>query len=249
MNKTDIILVVAMAVALIGMIICQKKQNAFPLAKPLALVLTLVVAVCGIIFIHGMLGGNSKQIQNNEFKFYASQMYVMAKYAKDNFDAKSALVIMDEGYKNDPRTELVIEQCKQFIPNVEYGTLEVPAGMASLNERMRASHFDAFTNQYPNVDVIITMIGIPRDYAKCNVIKDRQAKQGPVLLMIGYAETRGLPKLIAADTIPALVTIRNGAQFNENPPPTSMEDTFGVRYEMVTKENLNDYKNVIGLGM
>ena len=67
--------------------------------------------------------------------------------------------------------------------------------------------------------------------------------------MIGYAETRGLPKLIAADTIPALVTIRNGAQFNENPPPTSMEDTFGVRYELVTKENLNDYKNVIGLGM
>ena len=249
MNKTDIILVVAMAVALIGMIICQKKQNAFPLAKPLALVLTLVVAVCGIIFIHGMLGGNSKQIQNNEFKFYASQMYVMAKYAKDNFDAKSALVIMDEGYKNDPRTELVIEQCKQFIPNVEYGTLEVPAGMASLNERMRASHFDAFTNQYPNVDVIITMVGIPRDSAKCKVIKDRQAKQGPVLLMIGYAETRGLPKLIAADSIPALVTIRTGAQFNENPPPTSMEDTFGVRYELVTKENLNDYKNVIGLGM
>ena len=46
-----------------------------------------------------------------------------------------------------------------------------------------------------------------------------------------------------------LVTIRNGAQFNENPPPTSMEDTFGVRYEMVTKDNLKDYQNVIGLGM
>ena len=104
MNKTDIILVVVMAVALIGMIVCQKKQSSFPLAKPLALVLTLVVAVCGIIFIHGMLGGNSKQIQNNEFKFYASQMYMMAKYAKENCDAKSALVIMDEGYKNDPRT-------------------------------------------------------------------------------------------------------------------------------------------------
>ncbi len=249
MNKVDVILVVAMVVALIGMVICQKKQNTFALAKPFALVLTLVVAVCGIIFIHGMLGGNSKQIQNNEFKFYASQMYVMAKYAKETFDAKSALVIMDEGYKNDPRTELVISCCKEFIPKVEYGTLEVPAGMVSLNERMRASHFDAFTNQYPDVDVIITMVGIPRDFAKCKVIKDRQAKKGPILLMIGYPETRGLPKLIASETIPALVTIRNGAQFNENPPPTSMEDTFSVRYELVTKDNVKDYQDVIGLGL
>ena len=118
-----------------------------------------------------------------------------------------------------------------------------------MNERMRASHFDAFTNQYPDVDVITTMVGIPCDFANCKVIKDCQANRGPALLMIGNAETRGLTKLIANGTISALITIRFGAQFNDALPPSSMEDTFCVRYEIVTKDNLDEYKAVIGLGM
>ena len=32
-------------------------------------------------------------------------------------------------------------------------------------------------------------------------------------------------------------------------PAMPLLEEVGVRYEMVTKENLNDYKNVIGLGM
>lgn len=238
-----------MGVAFIGMIICQKKQNAFPAAKPLAMILTLVVAVFGIIFLQGMLGGNAKQIQNNEFKFYASQMYMAAKYAKENFDAKSALLILDESYKDDQRTEHVLECCKEFIPNVEYGTLEVPPAMVSLNERMRASHYDAFVTQYPNVDVVISLIGVPRDFPKSDFIKDRQKDKGPKLLLIGYGETRGLQKLIQNGAVNGIITIRNGAVFNETPPPSSMEDTFGVRYEMVTKDNLADYARVIGVGM
>ena len=168
----SVVCVTIMVVALIGMVICQKKQDSFPLAKPLALILTLVVAVFGIIFLQGMLGGNAKEIQNNEFKFYASQMHKAAKYAKENFDAKSALLIMDESHKDDPRTPLVLDCCKEFIPNVEYGTLDVPPAMMSLNERMRASHFDAFVTQYPNVDVVISMVGIPRDFPKSKFIKD-----------------------------------------------------------------------------
>ena len=213
------------------------------------MILTLVVAVFGIIFLQGMLGGNAKEIQNNEFKFYASQMHKAAKYAKENFDAKSALLIMDESHKDDPRTPLVLDCCKEFIPNVEYGTLDVPPAMMSLNERMRASHFDAFVTQYPNVDVVISMVGIPRDFPKSKFIKDCQAKRGPKLILIGYGETRGLQKLIATEAVAGLITIRNGAVFNENPPPSSLEDTFNVRYELVNKDNLEDYKSVIGVGM
>ncbi len=192
-----------------------------------------------------------RQIWDNEHKFFASQMYVMAKFAQEKFGAKSALIIMDEGFKGDPRTPLVVAQGKKFIPNVQYGTLDVPPAMVSLNERMRASHFNAFTDQYKDVDVIITMVGIPVDCKNCNVIKARMGNKEarPVVLMIGYPEMpRDLKKLVNDETIPALITVRKGAQYNDDPPPTSMEDTFKVRYEMVTKDNLQDYANVIGAG-
>jgi len=68
-------------------------------------------------------------------------------------------------------------------------------------------------------------------------------------ILIGYGETRGLQKLIATEAVAGLITIRNGAVFNENPPPSSLEDTFNVRYELVNKDNLEDYKSVIGVGM
>ena len=68
-----IVYIAVMVVALIGMIICSKKQNTLAAAKPLSMVLLVVVAVCGVMVLKNQFSsGSISSLRENENRFYVS---------------------------------------------------------------------------------------------------------------------------------------------------------------------------------
>ena len=63
-----VIAVVVMAFSLIGMIVCAKKQHTVAIAKPMAVILMVVVLICAVVILMktGVLGdqGTQRIIQN-----------------------------------------------------------------------------------------------------------------------------------------------------------------------------------------
>ena len=64
-----------MVIALIGMIICSKKQKTNPAMQPIAFVLFIVVVIGGIMLLRetGTFGGQESSLLKNEMACYAAQ--------------------------------------------------------------------------------------------------------------------------------------------------------------------------------
>ena len=122
-----VVYIALMVVALIGMIICSKKQNSVALAKPLSMVLLLVVAFCGVMVLKSQFSGGISSLRENENRFYVSQAFVVGDYVKGKFDAGKTLIIADPSYKADTRmTEFVEMMKKGSSGEVVIDTVELP---------------------------------------------------------------------------------------------------------------------------
>lgn len=254
MNAETVLIAVVMFLALVGMIICSKKQKASPAAQPIAIGLLVVVIVCGVLMLYktGIFGDNNNfmEIEN---RYYASQGHVVGEYVNKNFAGKKVLVIMDRGYEKNPRTEVLIEALKNGAgSNLEVTTDTLTLANARkgpegeefempLFETMTAKDFDAVLNKHKDVGVIVSTIGLPRDAKNMTLWRK---KDRPKLVLLSASDMRGYDGLIKEGLINAIVVVGPDAKFTEDAPPKDIQKTFDLRYVLIDAKNVDKYGNM-----
>ena len=248
------LLVVVMLASLVGMIVCNKKQNVMPTAKIIAMVLMVVVVVCGVLLMKEMdvFGGSTDSLRANEAKFFTSQGYVVGKFIGSGIGAGKVLLVAENGYENDTRLPQLAEAIKEGMGGGEVvmDTIVLPTNdpnmIEPLMERMSAKDFDALVAKHSDAKVILSMVGVPRDAARMKLFKDAMAGKGPALILVGYSEMPGMGTAIAKGAISAVVTVSPKAVFDEKPAPSDPQEAFNVRYVLVNKDNIQEYASLFG---
>lgn len=245
-----VVYIALMVVALIGMIICSKKQNTLAIAKPLSMVLLVVVAFCGVMVLKSQFSDGMTSLRENENKFYVSQAFVVGDYVKGKLDAGKILIIADPSYTVDQRmTEFVERMKKGSGGEVVIDTVDLPdtgEEMAEpVSERMRAKDFDAVIAKNSDAKVVVSLIGLPRDLKRLKALNSAKSGKGPALILLN-ADVPHLAQMIAAGMVTAAVTVSPKAVFNEEPAPSDEKAAFAVRYILVDKENIAENKGLFG---
>lgn len=245
-----VVYIAVMVVALIGMIVCSKKQNTLPVAKPLSMVLLLVVAFCGIMVLKGQFQDSTVTLRENENRFYMSQAFVAGDYVKANLAGGKVLIIADPSYKTDTRMTEFVEIMKEGSGGeVAIDTVDLPSNneeMAEpISERMKAKDFDAVIARNSDAKAVVTLIGLPRDLGNLKALKNCKSGKGPALILLN-ADVPQLGKMIAAGMVTAAVTVSPKAVFNEEPAPSDPKAAFAVRYILVDKNNIAENASLFG---
>jgi hypothetical protein len=108
---------VVMLIALIAMIVCAKKQDTVPAAKPAAIACMVVVMVCalGILIQTGMFGDYStSKIIANEMVYAKAGAYIPGKYIGEKFPGSKILFLVDDEKYNSRQKE-IIESFKEGL--------------------------------------------------------------------------------------------------------------------------------------
>ncbi|MBQ7394586.1 MAG: hypothetical protein IJV89_09605 [Lentisphaeria bacterium] len=245
-----VVYIALMVVALIGMIVCSKKQNTLAIAKPLSMVLLVVVAFCGVMVLKSQFSDGMTSLRENENKFYVSQAFVVGDYVKGKLDAGKILIIADPSYTVDQRmTEFVELMKKGSGGEVVISTVALPdtgEEMAEpVSERMRAKDFEKVIAENSDAKVVVSLIGLPRDLKNLKILNANKSGKGPALILLN-ADVPHLGQMIAAGMVTAAVTVSPKAVFNEEPAPSDEKAAFAVRYILVDKENIAENKGLFG---
>lgn len=252
----NVILVVVMLAALVGMIVCNK-QKSNPASQPIAMVLLLAVIACGGFFMYkmGIFGGNAGMdaLRTNENKFYASQGFMAGQELKSLAAAgKTVIVVEPTTAETDERIVGLVDQYKAGVGNpaaevvVEKLQVTMPAKPEEAPpffEIMRAKDFDALFAKYPDAKVVISTIGLPSDAPK---MKYWTAQKGPAFFLIGMPEMGGIGKLLTMGKLSGLISVGPKAKFNEDPAPENPAEAFAVRYVLINKNNVKEYAQIVG---
>ena len=259
-----VIAVVFMAVSLIGMIICAKKQNTSSIAKPMAVVLMAVVIISAVVLLMktGVLGDQGTQrIIANELTYAKAGYYMLGKQLAEKAPSANTLLIVEKTRANDLRTPALIQAFKDGaagklkIAATATPTVTWPEGkqpkpeemdMMPMNEMLKAKDYNDVISKYPDCNLIVSFIGLPNDVQNLNVWSmppDKMPKLG--LINCNY---QNLKTAIQSGAVLAVVGINPTAKFDEQPAPKEQKAAFDRRYILITPENVvqiaETYKNM-----
>ena len=259
MNGSMVLSGVVMVAALIGMIICSKKQKTNPGAQPIAIALLIVVIISGIYMLYknNIFGSSNASMIESENHFYASQGYTVGKFIAKNIPGAKVLVIENEDFEKSKREQAFLEALKEGMGknNVKAVALQIlnkpkrPAGMPEdmpmipVMEMMTSKDFDATIKANSDSNVIVSVIGLPRD-ASSMKLWSMSASTRPKLILVGSG-MGGSVKIgpaIKQGMISAIVTISPTAKFDDEGAPSAFEDAFKKRYILIDKDNVDKNK-------
>lgn len=234
---------VLMGIGLIGMIVCSKKQKSNPALQPVAFVLFLLVVAGAFMSLKNVFSGGTSEILNKEMAYAHSRGYVVGKYLASKAPGKKVLLIADNMYGQSKTGGSLIKGLKDG-----YGTDEIvidnvkPAKMSeemSIEEVMTPEDMDNLLAAHSDAGVVITTIGLPQKANRMKYFSQKGDKPVIFLLSSGMGGNK-LDKYIAKGEIAGGI-VNNlkadlRAEAKKNP-----EETFAIRYILVTKDNIKEY--------
>ncbi len=201
--------------------------------------------------------GNTSSMIKSENYFYASQGYMIGKFIKKNISNANVLLITNEGFKKSKRETAFIEAVKDGMGSESVKAVALtllnppkrPKGMPEdmpmmpITEMMTSKDFDFTIAANSGQNVIVSILGLPRDAVKMKLWK-MPAGTRPKLILIddGIGASIKLAPAISHGMISAVVTISPKAKFYDKDVPSSLEDAFKKRYILIDKSNLKDNK-------
>ncbi len=258
------IALVCMAIALIGMIVCAKKQSTVAIAKPMAVILMIVVIICAITILMktGVLGDQgTRKIIENELTYAKAGYFMLGKELAATAPNSKTLLIVEKSRANDERTPALIQAFKDgaagklTIAAMATPTVTWPEGrqpkpeemdMMPMNEMLKAKDYNDVINKHPDCNLIVSFIGLPMDVEELNVWTLPPEKR-PKLGLINCAY-HNLKNAIKSGVVVAVVGINPTAKFDEQPAPRDPKAAFERRYILITPENVvkisETYKNM-----
>jgi hypothetical protein len=258
------IALVCMAIALMGMIVCAKKQSTVAIAKPMAVVLMVVVIICAVTILMktGVLGDQGTQkIIANELTYAKAGYFMLGKELAATAPNSKTLLIVEKTRANDERTPALIQAFKDGaagklnITAMVTPTVTWPEGrqpkpeemdMMPMNEMLKAKDYNDVINKHTDCNLIVSFIGLPMDVEELT-LWSMPADKRPKLGLINCAY-HNLKTAIKAGVVAAVVGINPTAKFDEQPAPKDPQAAFDRRYILITPENVvkisETYKNM-----
>ena len=238
-----------MVLALIGMIVCSKKQKTNPAMQPVAFVLFVVVVVGGIMLLRetGTFGGGQSSLMKSELAFYASQGNKVGQYFAQSNGGKKILLLVED--TADESAKLLADALKAgYKGEVVMDTVIPPPTIGSDNPippflQMKASDFDAAFEKHADAGIVVSLIGLPQDAAKMKFWKAAADKR-PAFLLIGLpsGQMTGLAVLVASGNLTGIVIPKPNAKYDIT-APSDPNAAFDIRYVLVDKSNIEQYKS------
>lgn len=240
-----------MLLGLIGMIVCSKKQRTNPAMQPVAFVLFIVVVIGAIMLMTemGVFGNSNSSLLSNERAFYSSQGYKVGKFLAAENGGKKVLVLAEPGFEQNENIKLLVDQFKDGYgsDNVTVTTLDIknnnPEEGMPLYMMMKAKDFDQVFEANPDAGIVVNLLGLPEDARRMKYWSMDKAKR-PLFFMIGdfSGMVRGLPNLIEKGDLAGIVIANPSAKYDVK-APGNMEEAFNIRYVLVSKDNVKEYKD------
>ena len=247
-------LIVILAIAAgIGMAVAAKKKED-PKFKPLAAVCVLVLLVCAFMHIDNQIGvfGESKEVrdqQSSAARFNEARIKALCEYVKGK--NPGTIVIIPSGGSNYAKNEYSMKQVelvKKYIGSaevkpVEYTRIEEEMAM---NPMPTAKEWNAFFKANPDANLFIVLEQLPmgQDILKLDILK-KKGKQKLALMDMGdpmfikpfFSDKAGNIVLVSINGKPGLKQ-----EDYEKLAPSDLDEAFKMRYELVTKENVDSIK-------
>ena len=221
-----IVYIALMILALIGMIVCSKKQKTNPAMQPVAFVLFVVVVISAGLLLNEMnVFGTRDGLLENEMKFYASQGTKTGDYLKTTFPGKKVLLVADPGFEKNDNVKKLAD-----------------ALQAGYGGEVVAADFDAMVDKHPDCGVIVTTVGLPQDANRLKFMKQSADKRPALFLMsLPSGPVPGIMAALQSGIITGLIISNPDAKYDV-PAPSDPMKAFDIRYVLVTKENADQYK-------
>lgn len=203
----------------------------------------------GARFWHRQFGGNANLLEN-EMAFYSSQGYEVGSFLRTVCPDQKLLMLVDPDFRrNENIKQLAYALMEGYgSSSVELDTIILPktrSGMPMpLYMSMSAEDFDTAVERYPDTSIVISTIGLP---VNLNSLRLLQNENAPRLVLLGLPSgpIPGLMKLIQTGKVLAVVFSHPEARYDV-PAPKDRKKAFRIRYILVTKENLDQYKSLFG---
>lgn len=129
-----VIIGIVMFIALIGMIVCSKKQKVNPNAQPVAIALLIVVVICGFMMMQrtGVFGGDAggELFTNIENQYTASLGDALGKFIAKEYPEQKILIIGERNYEKDPRIAILTKSITDAMggkADIQVDTIQLSA--------------------------------------------------------------------------------------------------------------------------
>ncbi len=114
---------------------------------------------------------------------------------------------------------------------------ERPARMMHSIDYIKADDFNEIMQKYPNVNMIISLVGLPYDVQNMHIWDITDSKKRPRVIVFG-GSLKYLTPVIKAGVIDALVIYREMDQSVNQLPPDDLKEAFDRRFRLITPENI-----------
>ncbi len=251
MSPAVILIGIVMILALIGMIVCAKKQRTNPNAQSLAVALLIIVVICGIAILYksGMFGGDST-IENYQ-AYEQVKAKVLGEAIAKQFPAQKILVIETPNYEKNKRTQAILDSLKEGLGScqmiVKVPQIQKPksAGdnpedidMLPMEELIKAKDFDQLINANKGVACVVTTFGFPMDIKNMRTLRNAMKPTGKPKFAMLTGDISRAQSLIKSGAVVAVVTYKPGIEFNDEAPPSDTKEAFDKRYILITPKNM-----------
>lgn len=247
----DVIIPGAVMVAsFVGMLMCAKKQRTNPRAQLYAIGLLIVVIACGgVIMVKTMGSGDTQKLIANELAYAKATAIILGKNLAIDYSGSKALIIADQNWEKNKRQKILIDGLKEgFGSGITVGAIDAPMpenaqqgpeGMPMMMmEMMTAADFDAVIAKHPDCNLIVSLIGLPRDVGNMALWQQEEENRPKMALLFG--EIYDKVNEIAAGALVACVSYRPGVKFSEEPAPEDPQEAFDKRYILITPKNVQE---------
>ncbi|MDR0932393.1 MAG: hypothetical protein LBM70_05160 [Victivallales bacterium] len=243
--------ILVMILALIGMIVCSKKQKANPAMQPVGFVLFVVVIIsAGLLLKEMNVFGTSSGPLQSEIRFYVSQGSKTGDYLKSVAPGKKVLLIVENATDQNENLKKLADALKEnyggdvvidapAVEGVEEGT--------PIYYAMKAKDFDELVEKHADAGIVVSTIGLPEDMKNLKFTRLSEDKR-PLLFLLGLPNGAftGLYQAIQNGVINGVIVPNPKANYEETAPSDPVK-AFDMRYVLVTKANAEEYKSSLAI--
>ena len=217
-------------------------------------VLALASAIFAIfVSIKGPSMAN-KGLQEKENVYQRIAMKTIgAELARTCPGAKALLLLTPTHEYNKTRQEATIAGLTEgFQGKLAITEKEEVGGNAEMvmEQFLSAKDFDGFIKRYPNCNLIISLIGLPYDYAEMKFWKMEKDRPKLVTTAVNLADEQ-IQEAIADGKLNVVLSSNPNNPYNfKDPVPANEKDAFDKRFILITPENIEqmvkDYPKLFG---
>lgn len=236
------------------------KTKAKPKAGALAVVLLLIITASTIVILVRAANPDDSEEQNLSEELFCSRAsgYVLGRHLGRTFAGYKALIITHDrnsenalldacmdGLREGLGTNVNIAAVdsplpslsKEKAPDGEKSRLS-PERMLYLSRKMQSNNFDQLIAKHSDCNLIISLLGLPKDANKMAILNIKPEKR-PKLALLSYNISM-MKERIAQGDISAAVINRPDYVPGKSKLPKNFELAFDKRYLLVTPNNVKN---------